>query len=216
MQFSYKYLTQSDRVISIVLTIFSLVLFFSFGFSFVYYLKSSSELLFWLGVVLLIVFFGLIYIFNGNFVRGRSVYDHITISNDAIISLRYGKISLSNIEMIKINDLSKTFGFSLRLRGKKSLKFSCLSFFGSNGNYDFVEDGVAIKLIMEKILQRAETLDVNILVKKESSSGILFWLSCLAMLMLIPGLIYAPQRMIFVAPFVISIFFILWKKRYGK
>ncbi|EPK7282855.1 hypothetical protein [Citrobacter farmeri] len=33
------------------------------------------------------------------------------------------------------------------------------------------------------------------------------------MLLLIPGFIYAPGRMIFVAPFVIPLFFVLWKKR---
>lgn len=62
------------------------------------------------------------------------------------------------------------------------------------------------------LLQLANSSEYKTAVGKESSSDILFALSCLAMVMLISGFIYAPQRMIFVAPFVIPLFFVLWKK----
>ncbi|WP_037386799.1 hypothetical protein [Serratia sp. DD3] len=63
---------------------------------------------------------------------------------------------------------------------------------------------------MESVILEGEG---NIKLIKDSNSNILFLLLCLAMVMLIPGLIFAPQRMIFVIPFVVPLFFYALKKR---
>ena len=214
MVFKYRYMPGKYIVISFFLTLSSFMLM-AVIIGFEIFTGIDQPVNEWrMGISLLSAFIVVIpfYIINNKIIKTKCVWDEVTIDGSMLKTSRYGEFYLHDINGLKINDLSRVYSFSVKV-GSRKLKFSCLNFFGDDGGSKYSGDKIALKAIAENLLQLASSPNYNITVGKESSSGILFVLSCIAMIMLIPGFIYAPQRMIFVAPFVIPLFFVLWKKR---
>lgn len=213
MTFKYRYLPTKYVFVSFFL-VFSSLIIAAIGvwFGLISNLVQRNVIGGW--QVFITIFFAMspsLY-FNERVIKGGCAWDNILFNGEVFDSLRFGIIEIKNIKNIKINDLSNVYSFVIKTHDGR-YKFSCLSFLGREGGSEYARDKESLKSMAETLLQLANSPKYSIAVGKESSSGVLFALSCVAMLMLIPGFIYAPQRMIFVVPFVIPLFFVLWKKR---
>lgn len=158
---------------------------------------------------------GPLFYLNERIIRNKCAWDVVSFNSKGLNSLRFGFIEIIKIKKIKINDLSNVYGFVIKAYDGR-YKFSCLSFLGREGGAEYVCDKESLISIAEILIELANIPGYNFTVEKESSSFILFALSCAAMLMLIPGFIYAPQRMIFVSPFVVPIFIVLCVRMRSK
>lgn len=216
MIYEYRYLQKKYIALSFVLVFSSLlVAFCGAWFGIISNLPTGRELGSWKvisTIVIIIVAMAPFWFFNEKLIAKKCIWDKVSINKDELISLRYGNIPLNSIKRIKVNDLSKVFSFYIIAENRR-LTFSCLSFLGNEGGSEYKDDKKALLSISGEILSLANHPEYYIKVGNESGSSILFSLSCLTMILLIPGLIYAPQRMIFVIPFVVPLFFILLKNR---
>ncbi|AXY34732.1 hypothetical protein [Yersinia pseudotuberculosis] len=214
MIFSYRYLLKRDKLISFLLILAALVLCFSGVWVFIIR-DIGKEINEWKiigAMVFLFIITGPFFSLNNKLIARKCVWDKVSIDNGKLLSIRYNEILLKDIKEIKINDLSKVYSFYIKTE-KRKFKFSCLSFLGSEGGAEYEPDKNDLKSIANEITRLANAPEYNITSGKESTSDALFVVICLAMVMLIPGLIFAPQRMIFVIPFVVPLFFFALKKR---
>ncbi|WP_152554938.1 hypothetical protein [Serratia sp. DD3] len=150
-----------------------------------------------------------------SYIKRNSHWDKVKIDDDRISSSRYGDIKFKEIKKFKVDDLNKIFSFKI-ITSKETFKFSCLEILGDDGGDEYKDDKIALKKMVDRLESVILEGEANIKVIKDSNSNVLFLLLCLAMVMLIPGLIFAPERMIFVIPFVVPLFFYALKKRKDK
>ncbi len=214
MIFSYRYLLKRDKLISFLLILAALVLCFSGVWVFIIR-DIGKEINEWKiigAMVFLFIITCPFFSLKNKLIARKCVWDKVSIDNGKLLSIRYNEILLKDIKEIKINDLSKVYSFYIKTE-KRKFKFSCLSFLGSEGGAEYEPDKNDLKSIANEITRLANAPEYNITSGKESTSDALFVVICLAMVMLIPGLIFAPQRMIFVIPFVVPLFFFALKKR---
>lgn len=146
------------------------------------------------------------------YIKKNILWDKVTIDSEKISSSRYGDLRFKEVISFKVHDLNKIFGFKVKGKGA-TLRFSYLNFLGGDGGKEYEQDRMAIRTIAFEIERVIKEKELNIKISKESTSSILFILVCLCMIILIPGFIFAPQRMIFVVPFVVPTFFYLLIKR---
>lgn len=216
MTYKYRYLPKRYILISFMLILSSLLVI-SVGcwVGIISYLSNGKMLtgiriFFTIAIIFLAI--GPLFFLNERLIKMKCVWDEVTMDGFELVSKKLGVIDLKEVKKIKVNDLSKVYSFMIITRNAR-FKFSCLSFFGSEGGSEYQEDKEALKSIADKMISLASKPENDIKVGSESNSDVLFYLSCLAMILLIPGFFYAPQRMIFVAPFVVPIFIILCVKR---
>lgn len=214
MSYSYRYLSKKNKIISfsLVLISFLIIVASTWGCIISSY-RSDPGVVEIVGVAIItFIIVGIIWSANERFIKNKCIQDEVFIDNEKISSHRYGVIKFCDIIKYKSNDISKVYSFRIKTN-KSTFKFSCLSFLGSEGDGDYLKDKVALKTLAEEIVRVVGQSESHIKQEKESTSDVLLILSSLAMLLLIPGLIYAPQRMIFVIPFVVPVFFVILKKR---
>lgn len=200
-----------------------LLLFSALGICFIVFFvliisNIGSELNDW-GIIftifLLFVIMGFAFSLNNNFIAKKSLWDEVVIDGEKIHSLRHGSILINEIREVGVNDVSNIYSFHIKTE-KGKFKFSCLSFLGDEGGAEYLGDREALQFIVKEIVSLSNLSGFNTQFKKESTSGALFVLASIAMLMLIPGFIFAPHKMIFVTPFVISVYLIILKKRRNR
>ena len=215
MVYKYRYLPKKYIVISFLL-VFSSLLIMAAGawFGVISHLsdgKPINGMTVFLTIGITFVATGPLIVLNEKLIKSKCGWDQVSVSEKEISSSRYGFLDIKDVKRIYVNDLSKVYTFSITTNDRR-FKFTCLNFLGREGPTEYDCDKESLKSLAENLLQLANSPNYNITVGKESSSGILFVLSCVAMLLLIPEFIYAPGRMIFVAPFVIPLFFCFVEK----
>ncbi|KEY57161.1 hypothetical protein [Serratia sp. DD3] len=215
MVYSYRYTPRKKRIIATSFVFaFLLLMFISIG-SLVYISYFIKNLEAWM-IIVSVVVLGIIMIplmtMISNYIERNSLWDKVTLDNEKLSSERFGEIKVKDITIFKVNDLNKIFSFKIYTE-KKKLNFSGLDILGDSGGKEYQGDIVALKAMANEIERIISEQGLNVRSSKESSSTALFVVLCLAMVMLIPGLIFAPQRMIFVIPFVVPLFFYALKKR---
>ncbi|KEY58774.1 hypothetical protein SRDD_23020 [Serratia sp. DD3] len=221
MVYSYRYTPRKKRIIATSLVAMFLIgMFISLG-SFIF-MGGEVILSQWAGewafpiFIMSLVVIGVPLLAGiSNYIEKNSLWDKVTLDNEKLSSERFGEIKVKDIVLFKISDLNKIFSFKIYTE-KKKLNFSGLDILGDSGGKEYEGDIVALKAMANEIERIISEQGLNVRTSKESSSTVLFALLCLAMVMLIPGLIFAPQRMIFVIPFIVPLFFYALKKRKEK
>ena len=214
MNLDYRYLPKKNKAISFLMVLMSFLIISSsvWGCIIYSYYNDFSNWTFICAMIVVFIIIGVIWTINERYIKSNCSWDNVSINDDELTSTRYGSIPIKSITKIRINDMSKVYSFYIIVENRK-FKFSCLSFLGGEGGSEYNSDKEALKSLAEKLLQLSNSSESSISVGKESTSKVLLFLSCIAMLMLIPGFIYSPGRMIFVVPFVVPLFFVLWRKR---
>lgn len=214
MSYDYRYLPKKDKFFSFLLVLISFfVILLGVWGIIIYSHYNDIGVGVFIGVLIVIfIMVGVIWNKNEKYIKLKCIWDSVSINKEKLTSSRYGIIPIKNIKSVRVNDISKVYSFCILTEARK-YKFACLSFLGSEGGSEYRMDKDALKAIASEIILLANNPESKIKIWSESTSNVLFYLSCLVMLLLIPGFIYAPQRMIFVSSFVVPVFIILLVKR---